>query len=54
VERDNNNNMHVNDTGDEKEPKSVRDANENTRKAQGDDATETPRSGNRPRFDRDR
>ncbi len=35
----------------------VREANENIRKAQGEDATGTPsdeRSGNRPRFDRDR
>ena len=43
-----------NDTGDEKERKSVREANENVRKGQGDDATEAPRSGNRPRLDRDR
>ncbi len=45
-----------NDTGDEKESKSVREANENIHKGQGDDATEMPRdrSGNRPRFDRDR
>jgi hypothetical protein len=37
-----------------KEPKSVREANENIRRGQGDDATEAPRSGNRPRLDRDR
>jgi hypothetical protein len=66
MERDNNN-MHepgadrtgsnrFNDTGDEKDTKSVREANENIRQGQGDDATEMPRgrSGNRPRFDRDR
>ena len=35
----------------------LRKANENIRKAQGDDSTEPPadsRQGNRPRFDRDR
>jgi hypothetical protein len=35
----------------------IREANENIRKAQGDDATGEPgedRDGNRPRFDRDR
>lgn len=66
MERDNNN-MHepgadrtgsnrFNDTVDDKETASVREANENVRKGQGDDATEMPpgRSGNRPRFDRDR
>jgi hypothetical protein len=44
------------DTGDEKETQSVREANENCRDGQGDDATETRngRRGNRPRFDRDR
>jgi hypothetical protein len=66
MERDNNN-MHepgadrtgsnrFNETGDEKETRGVREANENIRKGQGDDATEMPhgRSGNRPRLDRDR
>lgn len=66
MERDNNN-MHepgadrtgsnrFNDTVEEKETTSVREANENIRKGQGDDATEMPRgrSGNRPQFDRDR
>ena len=43
-----------NETRDEKETKSVREANENIRQGQGDDATGTPRSGNRPRLDRDR
>jgi len=65
MERDNNN-MHepgadrtgsnrFNDTGDEKDDR-VREANENIREGQGDDTTEMPRgrSGNRPRFDRDR
>jgi len=44
------------DTRDEAEIKRVREANENVRKAQGDDSTQMPRgrSGNRPRFDRDR
>ena len=36
----------------------LREANENIRKARGEDATDTPvdtnRTGNRPRFDRDR
>jgi hypothetical protein len=36
----------------------LREANENIRKAQGDDAMDTPvdprKTGNRPRFDRDR
>jgi hypothetical protein len=36
----------------------VREANENIRKAQGDEQTDTPvdpkKTGNRPRFDRDR
>jgi hypothetical protein len=36
----------------------IREANENIRKAQGDDAMDTPvdpkRTGNKPRFDRDR
>jgi len=43
-------------TGDANDTKTVREANENIRKGQGDDATEMPsgRSGNRPRFDRDR
>lgn len=67
MERDsnNNNNMHepgadrtgsnrFNDARDEKETTNVREANENIRKGQGDDATGMPRSGNRPRFDRDR
>ena len=67
MERDNNN-MHepgadrtgsnrFNDTGDEDEQDvNVREANENIREGQGDDTTEMPRgrSGNRPRFDRDR
>jgi hypothetical protein len=66
MEQDNNN-MHepgadrtgsnrLKDTGDEKDTKNVREANENIRKGQGDDAREMPsgRSGNRPRFDRDR
>jgi hypothetical protein len=45
-----------NDRGDESEINRVREANENVRKGQGDDSTEMPRgrSGNRPRFDRDR
>ena len=38
--------------------KDLREANENIRKARGEDATDTPvyekRTGNRPRFDRDR
>lgn len=38
--------------------KDLREANENTRKAQGDDAADTTssgrRSGNKPAFDRDR
>ena len=44
------------DTRDEGEISRVREANENVREAQGDDSTEMPRgrSGNRPRFDRDR
>ena len=66
MERDNNK-MHepgadrtgsnrFNDAGDPKDTKDVREANENIRKGQGDDATDMPtdRSGNRPRFDRDR
>ena len=66
MEQDNNN-MHepgadrtgsnrFKDTGDDQDTKTVREANENIRKGQGDDATEMPsgRSGNRPRFDRDR
>jgi hypothetical protein len=46
----------VNDTSDKKDINRVREANENIRKGQGDDASEMPRgrSGNRPRFDRDR
>jgi hypothetical protein len=42
--------------GDDSETKEVREANDNIRKAQGDDSVEAPqdRSGNRPRFDRDR
>jgi hypothetical protein len=40
------------------EVKDVREANENIRKAQGDDEFGTPaeqqRAGNKPRFDRDR
>lgn len=42
---------------DRREAEDVRKANDNIRKAQGDDATGTPsdeRDGNRPRFDRDR
>jgi len=41
---------------DESDTKDVREANENIRKAQGDDSMEKPddKSGNRPRFDRDR
>jgi hypothetical protein len=44
------------DTGDESETSRVREADENVRKGRGDDSTEMPRgrSGNRPRFDRDR
>ncbi len=38
--------------------RNLRTANENIRKAQGDDALDTPvdpkKTGNRPRFDRDR
>ena len=46
----------VNDTSDEKDINRVREANEHIRQGQGDDATEMlrGRSGNRPRFDRDR
>jgi hypothetical protein len=40
------------------EVKDLREANENIRKAQGDDESGTPvdqkRAGNKPRFDRDR
>ena len=40
------------------ETTNLREANENIRKAQGDDAMETPvdpqKTGNKPRFDRDR
>jgi hypothetical protein len=45
-----------NATGDESETSRVREVNENVRKGQGDDSTQMPRgrSGNRPRFDRDR
>lgn len=42
---------------DDSQTKDVREANDNIRKAQGEDATDAPsdsRSGNRPRFDRDR
>jgi hypothetical protein len=64
MEQDNNN-MHqpgADRTGsdrfkdDESETTDVRKANENIRKAQGDDSTEKSGdpSGNRPRFDRDR
>ena len=44
------------DTCDEGEISRVREANENVRKTQSNDSTEMPRgrSGNRPRFDRDR
>jgi hypothetical protein len=42
------------DTSDETKTQSVREANENIREGQGDDATGSPRRGNRPRFDRDR
>jgi hypothetical protein len=41
----------------ENEPKDLREANDNIRKAQGDDATgpvTEGKKGNRPRFDRDR
>jgi hypothetical protein len=63
---DQNNNMHEPGAdrtgsdrfkGDDNETRNVREANDNIRKAQGEDATEAPsegRSGNRPRFDRDR
>ena len=43
--------------GDDNETKDVRDANDNIRKAQGEDATDPAsggKTGNRPRFDRDR
>jgi len=43
--------------GDDSNVEDVREANENIRKAQGDDSTDASqddRSGNRPRFDRDR
>lgn len=43
--------------GDDSDIQEVREANENIRKAQGDDSTDASpddRSGNRPRFDRDR
>jgi len=64
MERDNNN-MHepgadrtganrFNNARDDKETKSVREANENVRKGEGDDAMPGGRSGNRPRVDRDR
>ena len=45
-----------NDADGDAQTSRVREANENIRKGQGDDATEMPRgrSGNRPRFDRDR
>lgn len=39
------------------EPKDVREANENIRRSQGDDATgpaDTTKAGNKPAFDRDR
>ena len=40
------------------ETSDLREANENIRKSQGEDATDTPvdsrKTGNRPRFDRDR
>jgi hypothetical protein len=39
------------------EPKDLREANENIRRSQGDDATgptENNKAGNRPAFDRDR
>lgn len=42
----------------DRKPMDVREANENIRKAQGDEQTDTPvdpkKTGNRPRFDRDR
>ncbi len=45
-------------TKDLSKTKDLREASENIRKARGDDATDTPvetkRTGNRPRFDRDR
>jgi hypothetical protein len=40
-----------------KEPKDLREANENVRKSQGEDATgpaDSKKSGNKPAFDRDR
>ncbi len=43
--------------GDDNETKDVREANDNIRKAQGDDLTgpvSEGKKGNRPRFDRDR
>jgi hypothetical protein len=66
MERDNNNihepgadrtgSNRFKNTGDEKDMERVREANENVRKRQGDEPAKTPggRSGNRPRFDRDR
>lgn len=42
---------------DDNETKDVREANDNIRKAQGEDATDPAfdgKTGNRPRFDRDR
>jgi hypothetical protein len=39
------------------EPKDLREANENIRRSQGDDAmgpTESRKAGNKPAFDRDR
>ena len=39
------------------EPKDLREANENVRKSQGEDATEpvdSRKTGNKPAFDRDR
>ena len=43
--------------GDDSDIQEVRETNDNIRKAQGDDSPEASgddRSGNRPRFDRDR
>jgi len=43
------------DSNQESDTTQVREANENIRKAEGEDSTEPrERSGNRPRFDRDR
>lgn len=54
--------MHSKDTADQNagkgETKDIREANENIRKAQDEDPTETSvdpkKTGNKPRFDRDR